>query len=103
MTDQPPPAPTIVYIERPPGNPLAFAGMIIGIVAVVLAVIPVIGVVLLFIPAILAIIFGIIGLFTANRLKGLRQNMALAGIMLGVGAFVLAYYVNHLVATGHIN
>ena len=70
-----PGAQQVVYqqIVRPPSNGLATAGMVLGIVAIVLGVwmiIPIIGLAFAFVsfvPAVLAVIFGFVGLRQANR------------------------------------
>jgi hypothetical protein len=74
-----------VYVQqapRPATNGLAIAGLVTGIVGAVLALIPLAGVFLCWLPAMLGIIFGFIGLGTANR-TGLRRTEARWAIILG--------------------
>jgi hypothetical protein len=71
------------FAPRATTNGLALAGLILGIVAAVGALIPFLGMFLAALPALLAIIFGIVGVVTANRNHGLRARMAIAAIILG--------------------
>lgn len=70
----------------PPTNALALAGLILGIVAAAIGLLaPSIYMVLLlaFIPGLLAIIFGFVGITTANRMGGLRRRHAIWAVVLG--------------------
>jgi hypothetical protein len=67
------------------GNGLAVAGLVIGIIAVVLCFVPFLNWVL----GILGIIFGGVGLSKANRIGGKNKGMAIAGLILGVVGLVL--------------
>lgn len=69
-------------VQKPPSNGLALAGLILGITGAVLALIPLVGVFLCWLPALLAIIFGFIGISTANR-TGLRKTEAVWAVVLG--------------------
>ena len=82
-----PQPPHVMYLQRPPSNGLAIAGLVLGIVALVTALIPFIGWFLAFLPALLAIIFGHIGFSTANR-TGLRKGESVASFVLGYLALI---------------
>lgn len=70
-----------VVIARPPStNGIALAGLILGIVALVLALIPLLGWFFFPIPALLAIIFGFVGLSNFQRL---RRPESIFAIILG--------------------
>lgn len=74
-----------VYVQlapRQPGNGLAIAGLVTGIVGAALSLIPFVGVFLCWLPALLAIIFGFIAIGTSKR-NGLRRNESLAAVILG--------------------
>ena len=74
-----------VYVQqapRPATNGLAIAGLVTGIVGAALSLIPLVGMFLCWLPALLGIIFGFIGLGTANR-TGLRRIEARWAIILG--------------------
>ncbi|WP_026672292.1 hypothetical protein [Alkalihalobacterium bogoriense] len=71
---------TKVIIEKPEGNGLATAGLVLGIIGVVLNLIP-------FIPYILgglAIVFGFVGLN-----KPVKQGVAKASLILGIVTIAL--------------
>lgn len=65
---------------------MAIAGMVCGIVAIVLSFIPCIGI-LSIIPAILGIIFSIIGLVQSKK-TGEGKGMAIAGLVLSILAII---------------
>ena len=66
----------------PPTNAFALAGFILGTVALALSAIP--GAwALALVPALLAIIFGFVGITTANRLAGKRRKLAIWSVVLG--------------------
>jgi hypothetical protein len=69
---------------------MAIAGLVLGLVAIVLALIPFAGLVLSAIPALLVIIFGAVGLRTSRLLGALRRGSSLAGVWLGVSAVALS-------------
>ncbi|MBN9150558.1 MAG: hypothetical protein J0H56_03945 [Micrococcales bacterium] len=73
----------VQYAPRPSTNGLALAALILGIVGAALSLIPLLGPFLCWLPALLAIIFGFVGLSTANRMNGLRKIEAIWGIILG--------------------
>jgi len=91
MTDQPNygftqgPDPTQQASSSQEGNGLAVAGLVVGIVAVVLCWFPFVNWVL----GILAIIFGGVGLSKANRIGGKNKGMAIAGLILGLVGLIL--------------
>ncbi len=67
-----------------PGNGMATAGMVNGIISVVLFWLPIIG----WILAVLGIVFGGIGISRAN--SGARgKGMAISGVVLGIASLVL--------------
>lgn len=76
----------VQYAPRPSNNALAVAGLILSIVGLVLALIPILGLFLFWVPSLLGIIFGFIGISTANRLNGLNKLQALWAIILGFAA-----------------
>ena len=76
------------YAGARPGNGLALAGGIIGIVSLVLAFVPFLDFVT--IPGgILAVVFGGIGLSRANRMGGEGKGWAITAIVLGLISIVL--------------
>ena len=79
----------VTYQPRPSTNGLAVAGMVIGIVALVIALIPLIGWFMAFVPAVLAVIFGHIGQSTAKRLGGMRRTESIVAWVTGYAALVL--------------
>jgi hypothetical protein len=93
----PPPQPYHAGYPAPgfapaPTNGLATASLVIGIVGFVVTLIPFfVGLLLGGMLNILAFIFGIIGVVTANRLRGVGQGSAIAGIVLSCVAFALMF------------
>ena len=96
----------------PPNNSLALASNVLGWISaglgltigfLVTAVTPLSIVAVLLIsgvPGLLAIVFGFIGISTANRLGGLRKGMALIGVILGflpLFAFVLGFIIRGVI------
>lgn len=79
----------VTYQPRPSTNGLALAGMIIGIIALVVALIPLVGWFMAFVPAVLAIIFGHVGQGTAKRLGGMRRTESIVAWATGYAALVL--------------
>jgi len=78
----------VVYVERP-GNGMAVAALVCGIVGAVLGVIPILFVAAWGLGAV-AVALGIVGRRRAKRVAGAgRGGMALAGTLLGVLALVL--------------
>lgn len=83
------------YRIGPPNNSLALASLILGSVAVGVAFLfslVIYGrtwggfallVVLVGVPALLAVIFGFVGISTANRLRGKRKPHAVVGVVFG--------------------
>lgn len=65
---------------------MAVAGLVLGIVAIVLGFVPCIGI-LAIIPAILGIIFSIMGLSQAKK-TGQGKGMAIAGLILSILAIL---------------
>jgi len=82
----------------PPTNALALAGFILGCVAVGGGFLLPGWALPLFVcvPGLLAIIFGFVGVNTANRLGGLRKRLAVWSVVLGfspVPVFVLSRFL----------
>jgi predicted PurR-regulated permease PerM len=77
-----------VYVEKP-GNGLATAALVLGIVGVVFGLIPLTFFIAL-ICGVLALIFGVIGWRAANKGRG-RKGLAVSGTVLGVVALLLAF------------
>lgn len=85
------------YGYRSPSNGLGLAGMITGIVGVVLTIF-FIGI----IPSILGLIFGLIGHRKVRRGEATNGGQALTGIITGsVGIALFIAYVSLLIAVGH--
>jgi hypothetical protein len=68
------------YTAPQAGNGMAVAALVLGIVSVVLSWVPFFDWVL----AALAIIFGAVGISTANKRMGAGKGMAVAGMILGI-------------------
>lgn len=90
MTDQqygftPGPGPQM-QMQQPPGNGMAVAALVLGILALVLFFIwflaPIMG--------LLAIIFGAVGISKANKIGGKGKGMAIAGLVCGVIGMLLS-------------
>ena len=81
----------------PPTNALALAGFILGCVAVAGGLLVpgwTLPLLLLFaVPGLLAIIFGFVGVNTANRLGGRRKRLAVWSVILGFSP-VLAWMLS---------
>ena len=75
--------------QQQQGNGLAVAGMVLGIIAIVLCWVPFLDQVL----ALLAIIFGAIGTGKANKIGGKGKGMAVAGLIMGIIAMILGIAV----------
>ena len=81
----------VIYqqVVRAPSNGPAIAGMVLGIVAIVIGIgspIPIIGLIsafFAFAPALLAAIFGHVGLSKARTMGGVGRGQATAGLTLG--------------------
>lgn len=92
-----PPPPQATYPVAPPyaqapTNGLATASLVIGIVGFVVTLIPFfVGLFLGGMLNILAFVFGIIGVVSSSRLRGLGQGSAIAGIVLSCVAFALMF------------
>jgi hypothetical protein len=71
--------------QQQQGNGLAVAGMVLGIIAIVLCWVPFLDQVL----ALLAIIFGAIGTGKANKIGGKGKGMAMAGLIMGIIGMIL--------------
>lgn len=75
-------------IVRPPSNGIATAGMVLGIVAIVLGVwmiIPIVGLAFAFVsfvPAVLGVVFGVVGLRHSHRVH-VGRGAALTGLITG--------------------
>ncbi|MGO8687118.1 MAG: DUF4190 domain-containing protein [Candidatus Dormibacteria bacterium] len=62
------------------GNGVALTSMVLGLVGVVLSWLPIFD----FVFAVLAIVFGTLGISSADRRGGAGKGMAVAGVVLGV-------------------
>jgi lysylphosphatidylglycerol synthetase-like protein (DUF2156 family) len=62
------------------GNGLAVTALVLGIIGIVVSWIPFVS----WIVGALAIIFGAVGMSTANKRGGIGKGMAVAGLVLGV-------------------
>lgn len=83
--------------EPPRGNGPGVAALIVGIVALVLAVIPVVSFAA-FLPALAAIVLGIVGLV----LQGRRRGTAVAGLVLGGVALLVAIVISVITIAGFV-
>lgn len=91
LTAPPPPASPVSHLPQDthpvtsqPSNGPATAGMVFGILGVVLLWVPVVG----FVLAILAVVFGGLGLGRANTGGG-NKGQAIAGLILGSAGIIL--------------
>lgn len=66
--------------QHPPGNGMAIAGLVLGILALLLCWIPFLN----WILAILGIIFGAVGMSKANKIGGRGKGLAVTGLVLGI-------------------
>ncbi|MHA6694675.1 hypothetical protein [Homoserinimonas sp. A520] len=85
----------------PPTNALALAGLILGVVAAVIGLLTpsaTLMLLLAFIPGLLAIIFGFIGIYMANRMGGLRRKHAIWAVVLGFTPVVVWLVAGWLLA-----
>ncbi len=83
FTQEPPPgAPGAVQVNvvQQGGNGMAVAGLVLGILGLVLCFIPVFGQIL----AVLGIIFGAVGMSKANKIGGKGKGLATAGLATGL-------------------
>ncbi len=82
-----PEAPSEPAIESTPttGNGVALAGMILGIVGLVLCWFPLVG----WLLSGLAIVFGAIGMSRSGRLGGFRRGQAITGLVCGIVGVLL--------------
>jgi hypothetical protein len=82
------PQETVIYGQQ--RNGIGVAAGVCGIIALALCWIPFIDYVSIVVGA-LAIIFGVIGVRTANRRGGAGKGMAVAGIVCGVVGLAIAF------------
>jgi hypothetical protein len=85
MTDQqygftPGPPAGAPQMQQNQGNGMAVAGLVMGILGLVLCFIPFLG----WILALLGIIFGAVGMGKANKIGGKGKGLAVTGLILGV-------------------
>ena len=90
----------MTQLLAPPTNALALSGFILGCVATGVGVLvpgwtlPLL--LLVYVPGLLAVVFGFVGINTANRLGGHRRRLAVWSVVLGFGpvpAWMLARFV----------
>ncbi|MGA7989218.1 MAG: DUF4190 domain-containing protein [Candidatus Dormiibacterota bacterium] len=81
------PQQTIIYGRQ--GNGIGVAAGVCGIVAVAVCWIPFVDYVSIILGA-LAIVFGVIGVRTANRSGGAGKGMAVTGIVCGIAGLAIA-------------
>lgn len=75
-----------VQVQQPPqGNGMGVAGMVLGIIALVLFWVPFLDGLM----ALLAIILSAAGMSRANKIGGRGKGMAIAGLVLGIIAMLL--------------
>jgi len=87
---------TYVAAPTPPKNGLGIAGMVCGIVGIVLFWIPIVGIVL----AILAVVLGALNIKGANEGLANNKGMGITGVVLGV--VVLAAAIITLIVAGSV-
>jgi hypothetical protein len=77
--------------QQQPGNGMAIAGMVLGIVGIVFCWIPVVG------PAIglVGLILSIAGMSRANAVGGKGKGMAIAGLVCSIVALLFGAYVTY--------
>jgi glycosyltransferase involved in cell wall biosynthesis len=73
------------------GQGLSLAGLIIGIIAIFIAVIPCIGMAA-FIPGLLALIFSIVGLVQANQVNGKLGLPIVATVISGLSILIILFW-----------
>lgn len=94
-TPVPPAATPPIVVQRPPGNGVAVASLVLGIISVafgVWMVIPIVGFFVAFTAgpcAIVAVVLGHVGM-NRSRLVGVGRNQALAGLILGYSTLAIA-------------
>lgn len=72
--------------QQPQGNGMAVAGLVLGIISIVLFFLSWIDAII----GILAIIFGAIGMSKANKIGGKGKGMAMAGLICGVIGVIIS-------------
>ena len=92
MTYAPVQAPETVQYVKAPSNGLATAGLVLGIIGVVLALIPVLGIAGALIGGI-GLILSVFG-FLASRKHGAGKGKSIAGLILGVASIVVFMIVS---------
>lgn len=106
MTEPQPPQqqPQPVYTTAPPQqvytvpqpypqNGLAIAGLVLGIIAMVIAMIPFVGIFFIWPASILAIIFGAIGHSKASQGLSTKKRESIVGWILGITSIVIAPFM----------
>ncbi|UOQ45581.1 DUF4190 domain-containing protein [Halobacillus salinarum] len=84
---------TRLIVEKPEGNGLAVASLVLGIIGVVFGFIPFIGIFFGFLFWVLAIIFGFIGMK-----KDVKKGLAISGLIMG--AFMFIYQIGFVTLLG---
>jgi hypothetical protein len=95
----PPPQQYAPYVP-PPGNGMAIAGMVLGILAVMFCWVPFFN----WLLALLAVIFSALGLARSKHVDGRGKGMAIAGLSTGIvgavaGALIFLLYVQAVKST----
>lgn len=79
--------------SRPPLSGLAVTAFVLGIIGILLAFIPLVNVIS-FLLATIALVMGIIGIVLANGIKRRGRGLAIAGVVLAVLTFFIAWAAN---------
>lgn len=83
----PPTAPESAPNQAQMRNGMGTAAFVVGLIGLLIAIIPFLGIAA-FPLAVLAIVFGMIGAFRADRGEANNRGMAMAGLVLGILAFL---------------
>ncbi|HTM23252.1 MAG TPA: DUF4190 domain-containing protein [Kofleriaceae bacterium] len=87
--------------QEQPGNGMAVAGMVLGIISVVLFFIPLVGAVI----ALVGLILSFAGMSRANNIGGKGKGMAIAGLVCSIVGLLLGAYMIYavFVAVNEVN
>jgi hypothetical protein len=82
------------HMHQPqPGNGTAVAGMVLGIVSLVLFWVPILNIIL----SGLGIIFGVSGMKRADSIGGAGKGMGIAGLACGVAGLLIGLWLTYVV------